>query len=224
LFFGLPSAYLTYRRPHLFKAALIPALIIGFFYSLSFEYLGEVGNAWIFPRPEIFIFDKFFFGLVPLDVMMWYVLWAFLIVSYYEYFVDAPKCRYSLRRIGFALLLGTPPLLAIVVAKYIFGTDISIPYPYLVLGLLALFPAAVLYGKNPKIFHKLFLVFPYLFLVFFTMELVALAHHYWAFTGDYIYTFNILGSTVPLEEIFFWIIASPLIIPAYYELLLDDSK
>lgn len=224
LYFGLPSAYLVFRKWCIFELAYPPALLFGFLYGLSFEYVNEVSGAWVFPLAHTFVFPDIFFG-VPGDVMVWYVLWVFMIVAYYEYFIDRPfSCRLVMRRVYKALILGALPLLAIVYFELILGQHLRIPYSYTITGLATLVPVYMLYLRKPKIFPKLAKNIPFLAAFFLVMEAVALLIGYWAFPGTYAYSFNFYGHTVPIEELLLWVIGSPLIIAAYHELFLDDER
>lgn len=60
LYFALPSAYLVFKKPCIFKTAVLPSLIFGFLYGVGFEYINEVGGSWIFPRAGEFVFPNLF--------------------------------------------------------------------------------------------------------------------------------------------------------------------
>ena len=223
LYFGLPSAYLVFRRPCIFKVALVPALVFGTLYSLGFEYISEVSNAWIFPLADAFVLPSLFFGVVSGDLMLWYFLWVFTIIVYYEYFIDRGVCDFTVRHIRSALALGILGLGIIAIAHYGFNTQITLFYSYAILGVLALLPALILHLRSPHLFRKLIQSVPFLALFFLVMELTALHVGYWAFTGNYLAVISLAGHVIPLEELLFWIFGSPIIIVAYHELFLDDG-
>lgn len=225
LYFSLPSTYLIFRNPRVFKQALLPSLIFGFLFAISFEYLNEVGNSWIFPLETSFIFPAFFFGVVPLDVIIWYVLWVFLIVCYYEYLIDrADEITYVRRRIYKLLGVAFSVIGVITFAEYILNTSIFIPYAYTVTGLASLIPLYLLYKRKPQVMGRLIRTVPFLALFFAIMEAVALSVGYWEFAGGSVFAFVIKGHLIPIEEILLWIIASPVVISAYHELILEDVK
>lgn len=224
LYFGLPACYLLSRKPEILKSAIIPTGIFGCVYGWGFEYVSEVSNAWIFPRGDEFIWPHFFFGQVSLDVMVWYALWVFTMICYYEYFISQQKQRVVMRRVYKVLGMGVAGLLSIAILKYVFSIEPVIPYAYAVLGSVTVLPLAVLYRRKPYTFPRLIRMIPFFGLLFLAMELSALAVGYWEFTGSYVYTIPVLGHVIPIEELLFWIIGSPLIITAYHELLLSNEE
>lgn len=225
LYFGLPSAYLVFKRPCIFKYAIVPSLIFGFLYGIGFEYINEVSGSWFFPLESTFVLPSLFFEIVPGDVIVWYILWIFMIISYYEYFINRHTvCRFLRRRIYKALGLGFLALGIIALAEYGFKTSIIIPYAYTITGLAALIPAYILYKRKPRLFPKLARTIPFLGAFFLIMEVIALSVGYWEFSGGSIFTIMVAGHLFPIEELVFWIILSPLVISAYYELFLDDER
>lgn len=224
LFYAVPILYLAFRKPCVIKPAIMPALVFGFLFGLSFEYLNEIGGTWIFPLQHLFLAPNLFFDLIPGEVMLWYFLWAFFVVEYYEYFIDRPtSCTFSYRRIGIALALGFFALAIIVFFEYWLGKSIVLPFAYLITGLAALIPLVFLFIRRKKLFPKLALTIPFLTLFFLIMEYVALAGNYWQFTGEYIFAIPYFGYLLPIEELIFWIILSPAVIAGYHELFLDDE-
>ena len=224
LYFGLPSAYLVFKKPYIFKLALPPVIIFGFIYAIGFEYINEVGGSWVFPLAQSFIFPQLFFGIVPGDVIVWYILWVFMVVAYYEYFI-VHRASYTLvmRRVYKVLGFGFLGLGVIAVAEYAFNASIVIPYAYTVSGLAALIPVFILYKRKPKRFPKLFQTIPFLAAFFLVMEVIALTVGYWELTGGSVFLMSIAGHAIPIEEIILWIIASPLVLSAYHELFLDEK-
>ena len=146
LYFALPSTYLIFRKPNILKIAIIPAFIFGFLFGIGFEYLNEVGGSWVFPLESQFVFPSFFFDTVPLDVIIWYILWVFTIICYYEYLIDRPSMpTFVSSRIYKLLALSTIALSIIAIAVYGLETDIVIPYTYTITGLISLIPVFKLY-------------------------------------------------------------------------------
>lgn len=224
LYFGLPSLYLILQKPHIFKSAIVPALIFGLIYGIGFEYLNEVGGSWVFPLENKFLFPNLFFDTVSGDVILWYVLWVFTIITYYRYFFSNVKVQLLRSRIVKFLLIGFAALGVIAFAEYVLNASIVIPYVYTVTGLAAFIPVCILYKKKPETFHKLYKTIPFLALFFLVMELVALTEGYWAFSGGSLFGFTVLGHLLPIEELLFWIIASPLVISSYHELTIAGEE
>lgn len=223
LYFALPSAYLFFRKPDIGKRALLPALLFGLLFGVGFEYLNEVGGSWIFPLESSFAFPSFFFGIVPLDVMVWYILWVFTVICYYEYLTDRPlPAKIAWGRVHKLLVVAIAALSIIAVAEFIVEKSIVIPFAYTVTGIASLLPVWMLYKRKPDVFPKLAQTIPFLALFFLIMEAVALSVGYWEFVGGSLLTMTIAGHLVPTEEIVFWILASPLIISSYHELTIEN--
>lgn len=220
LFFGLPIAYMTVRKPKTALPAILSGILFGGVFAVSFEYLAEINNAWVFPQAHNFYLPWHVLGVVPADVMVWYFLWAFIIVQYYEFFFDVPTKRIISHRAIGVTLLG----LSIAVALSLSQVKIHIPYVYAVLGTLTLLPVGVLRTVSSYRMKKLLYVIPFFTAFFLLMELSALKVGYWSFTGQYVYSVGLFGFLIPIEEIIFWIVGSPAIIVAYHELFIDDEQ
>lgn len=217
--FGLPILYLTVRKPRSALAAIIPAFLFGIILAASFEYVAEINNAWIFPQARYFYLPWHILGIVPADVMVWYFLWVFFIVQYYEFFWDVPTARMVSPRIIYVVVPGV----FVLATLYFLQARIQIPYAYAVLGGLTLFSIGILRGTSSYPVKKLLRTLPFLVFFFLVMEFVALKVGYWAFTGQYLYTLHVFGYAIPIEEFIFWIIGGPAIIIAYHELFVDDE-
>ena len=82
LFFVPPSVYITIRRPELFKQLFAYALLIGVPFVLIVDTIGVYNNAWW----ETSVFSYRIFGLVPIDTVLWGVLYAYTIPAIGEVF------------------------------------------------------------------------------------------------------------------------------------------
>lgn len=222
LFFGLPSGYLIIRKPSNFKKAALGGLLFGLLWGFSFDFIAELNRAWSYPRP--LTFPDYFLGVVSLDVMIWFFLWAFLIIAFYEYFVEydfskkiSPNIRYS---IFFGFLT-----LSVVIALFKTNPDLlRFPYAYLVLGALTLGPFLYVVRKRPKLLHKFLKITPFFVFLYLSFELVALYLNLWNFPGQYLGMIEIWHLRFPLEEFVFWILASSAVAASYHELFIDDQK
>ena len=220
LFFGLPIAYLSSKKPLIVRAAAIPALLFGSTFGVAFEYINEINLSWLYPFHDDFFFPWKVFGFVPADIVLWYILWIFLIVAYYEYFFDRPTKSIATVHGVCALLLGGAALLAI----HAWGERIVIPYTYAVLGLCSLIPVLIVLLRKRLPADRLLYAIPFFGILFLLMELTALSLGYWEFTGQFVLLLSIAQHDVPVEELFFWVIASPAVIIAHHELFTDDER
>ena len=221
-FLALPSIYLVYRRRSIFLPALAAALLFGLLYGVSFDYIVEVSGEWIFPRSSEFYTPNLYLNVVSGDVLNWFFWWVFLIVAYYESFVDRKNRKYVRGARGkhvAAILFGIAGLVLITALR----TKIAIPYSYTVLGAWALVPVIVLAFRRQYDLSRLLKSMPYLMLVFASMEILALLYGYWAFTGEYVGAVSFFGRRLPFEEIVYWILGSAVILISYHELFLDDE-
>jgi hypothetical protein len=192
---------------------------IGVLCAVPFEYVNYLNNSWTYEDNE-YLIANFIFG-IPLEVVGWYFLWAFSVAQFYEYFVDETR-KFIISNKLFWLV----PVFLGWVAVYLSGESLTVAYAYLLTGIAATLPAVYFLLARKSIFaYKKFIV-PTLFLSahFLLKEFVALYHNYWSFSGEYLYVFTVFGKTLPIEEVFFWIIASPVILICYYELFFDDGK
>lgn len=224
LYFGIPSLYLFVRRPkniHRISAALA----LGFIFSLILDLLAEFNSAWSWaPRGQL-LFNFKFLGIVPVDVLIWYILWLAFTVVFYEHFYehdhfDKVSIRFKKALIGFSALLSL-----VILCLLLYPSSLRMGHAYLILGLVGGLPPLVyLAARNLKLLGKLMKasLFPiFLFLVF---ELTALKLDQWRFPGQYFGTVQLFGLTFPIEEFFFWIIMGTSITLSYYELLVDDER
>jgi hypothetical protein len=98
-------------------------------------------------------------------------------------------------------------------------------YPYLIIGVAALFPAIYFIIKNKNFKFRKFLVPTLVVSTFlFIMESIALIKEFWIFNGNYIYSLNLFGKILPIEELIIWIFLSPFVVICYFELFIDDGK
>lgn len=223
-FFGLPAAYLVYRKPTVFLPALAGGVLFGLLYGVSFDYIIEVSGEWIFPRSHEFYAPSWYLDVVSLDVLNWFFWWVFLVIAYHESFVDRKskkiRAEIHIKKLVVGVLLGLIPLVAI----HNLNTNAAIPYSYFVLGVCALIPVALLIQRRRFETTHLLKSIPYFLLLFLSMEVIALLYGYWDFTGEYVAALPLFDTQLPFEEIIFWIIGSPIILVAYHELFLDDER
>lgn len=221
LFFGLPSAYLMRRRPRNFKKALIAGIILGLILGFSFDFVAEFNNAWgwgaDYALPTLF-------GVVSLDVLVWFFFWVFLVVAYYERFIENDRSKKISRNATWVCIGGLLLAMTVILQWKFAPWSLTLHYAYATLGTMALITCAVLLFRNPHLVHKVLYTTPFFVFMYLAYEITALHMGLWTFPGAYIGSVSIGAISFPLEELVVWIIASSAIVATYYEFVIDDNK
>ncbi len=221
LFFGLPSAYLLYRKPNNLKKVTVISVILGLIWGFSFDYIAELNNAWAWGGNTGLFFPLTFFSVVSLDILIWYFLWIFSIVSFYEYFIEYDNST-KISKNAFPIAITGVVAAALVIVLGMFTDVLLFEHTYFWLGVVTLIPYTYVVIRQPKLFAKSLLVAPYFFYLFLIFELTALYADLWSFSGQYIGMVSIMGLSFPVEEFFFWIMISATVTVAYYEHTVDN--
>ncbi|MDE2037811.1 MAG: hypothetical protein KGI69_01135 [Patescibacteria group bacterium] len=223
LFFGLPIAYLTIRRPGIFRKSLIFAFFFSLPLSIFVDTLAVYDGAWYVPHS---IAPFRLFGAATLEIYWFGLLWVLLAVLFYEHLSGqsisrpfSPAYRWLLAL--FALLVIIVPVLYLIDAALL-----AIPYFYLWMSLVFVMPMLVWFLVRYPAFLPRFIsagaYFSFLLLLF---ELTALHQGLWTFPGKhFIGWIELFGYRFPLEEFVFWIIFATPSLLAYYEYFADDRK
>ena len=86
LFFGLPSAYISWQRKDLVLRTLIYSFTIAVI-SIFTDYLAEQDQSWV----STSMFNTKVAGIVPIEALVWMFAFTYLIIAYYLYFFDTRK-------------------------------------------------------------------------------------------------------------------------------------
>lgn len=224
LFFGLPAVYLIFLNPAHIKKALVSALLFGLLWSFSFDFIAELNYAWSWSVGESLLFPGTFFGVVSLDIMVWFFLWIFLVVMFYEHFIERRVSKKISSNIWYSVSVGTVALIVMLTLFFIDPEILKFSYTYLVLGIAALCQFLYVIVRRPHLFPKTLEVVPFFLFLYLTFEIVALHLKLWDFTGQYVGMILINNLQFPLEEFFFWILLSSAVAVSYHELYVDDQK
>lgn len=220
LFFGLPAAYLSGRKP-----SAIPRVS---FFALTFAIIAVVGDifaikdgSWYVPT----IFSARLFGLVPVEDIVWFFLVSYLILIYYEVYFDHATHRAVGRRMMHLYSVLTLVILGLLSALTISGRVGSVDYFYLKSSIiLAIFPLIGFLIKFPHYVGVFLRITPYFAALFFLTELVGLHRSFWIFPGNhFIGWVSVGGFRFPIEELIFYIILFSCVTIAYFELF-DDNR
>lgn len=224
LFFGLPVLFLSYINKYIIQKSLWFSLAFSIPIWVLFDILATVGGAWEITET---VFPHRFLNIITYENLIFAILFGLFIILFYEHFFDKGK-RYDknskrLKKplLGFTVLALIVSALALINPSFLF-----IPYVYIVLWVLFVFPFLLYFLFTYRQFIVPFtLTTAYFFLVLLLFEFAAIKTHLWYFPGDHFIGFvTLFGVQMPFEEFFLWsIIATPSLI-AFYELFSDDRK
>jgi hypothetical protein len=223
LFFALPAAYLFIRKPKQLKR-LGATVLVGMIGAFIIDFLAELNGAWSWAPEGQLIFPEKLFGLIPLDVLIWYFFWIIFSVVYYEHFFEHEKTRRISPRFKSVLAFFVTALALLIAVFYFDPKLLEFRYAYFTIGFLGAVPFFYLISKRPRLIGKLLKAGLFNIFLFLSFELTALTLDQWRFPGEYIGTISLFGLIFPIEEFVFWIMLGTPIILSYYELFIDDGR
>lgn len=218
LWFFLPIHILLSHHPKIRNHISRFTLVFGLTAGLFIEAIAERGSAWhyetAFPFATI--------NNLPLEALIWYVLWFGVTAAIYRVFFDIDK--HSTKPVRFFKY--HQPLLLCLLVVVMSAVTITFfwrpPSPTFLTYLYLIAPLFIAPTIYTLILH------PYLFipmakttaalLVFaVAFEIIGLIVGWWTYPGAYIFALPVGQSVLPLEEIIFWIIAGPFFVISLYE-------
>jgi len=224
IFFGTPSAYLSWQNKKFVKKILLFSAVLGIPSIIIIDYVMEITGGWFIPYS---IFDPFrLFGYVTIDIVLWGFLYVYFIAIFYEAFLEqhAPRLyNIEFKYLFFGLVFALGTFVLVYLSR---PALLNISYFYLKIGiLLALVPIVFVLCKFPMWYGKFFKAGAYFFFLTFIYEITALLLGQWTFPADdqFIGFVNIAGIQFPFEEFFFWIMLGALAVLSYYKFF-DDRK
>lgn len=225
LFFAVPALYLLIRQPKQLKR-LAATLLVGMIASIAFDLVAEYNNAWIWSPINQPLFPYKLFGIIWVDVLIWYFFWILITIVYYEHFFERKKFESEKISPQFKkLIIFFSAVLILTVALYYLRPEaLKFKYAYLYLGLLISTPLYYLIYKKSRLAGKLLKAGLFSIFLFLSYELTALYLDLWRFPGNYIGQVQLFGIAFPFEEFVFWIILGAPASLSFYELYVDDGK
>lgn len=221
----LPTALFWYLEK--LNTRIIPIiLVIAFTATLFFETFAYLNGIWY----ELSPLSSRLFGLIPVEAFIaGFAHWLFFIVVYEYFFDDRKTSRKKTLPFLHYFLAGTASLIAFSLAYvYLFSaTFFTFPFALMiVLGFVVFITAIIIFQtKWIRVMPKV-LVFALCLLPFsLVYEYVSLQNdlRFFANVNEYIYSFNFLGMSLPVEELLF-VFLVPFWMAALYELYLDDGR
>lgn len=224
LYFLLPALYLTYRSPKFALKAALFAVVIGLPVMIIVDYFAHINNQWLIPSS---IIDFRLFGYVTLEVIFWAVVHIYLVIMFFQHFLDHHMKQGLLlepRMIKFVRIL-TVCFVIFLTSLLLNPSVLIFPYFYLLFGLVAiLLPIAIELSHHPKFLAKFFQTAIYFFYLTFLYEVSALKLGWWEFPDSkFIGMVNFWDVFFPFEELFFWIIMFAMAVLSVY-IALDDRE
>lgn len=224
LFFGMPSAYLIWRKPEIFTKSFIFSFIFSFPLSVVIDALAVFDKGWYIPES---IVPYRLFGVATLEVYVFDIFWVLFSVLFYEYFFDRQKGSERFpKAYKYLLLLFLVLMLAVVGAYYGNPSLLVIPYFYAWASVITVMFPLFLFGYYfRKFIPRLTIAALYFFYVMFLFEVAAFWGEQWIFPGThFIGWVEVFGISFPFEEFVFWMIFATPALLAYYEFFADDRK
>ena len=223
LFFGLPSVFLFIRKPKQIKR-LLATLTGGMLFAFIVDFLAEINGAWSWAPNGQLLFPNKLFGLIPIDVLIWYFFWILLTVVYYDHFFEHDRSEQVSKIFKIIFMFLFIVLVGIVITFYLDQNNLIFPYTYFWIVIFSALPFFYLILKKPHLVGKLLKAGIFSTFLFLSFELTALYLDQWRFPGEYIGHVQLFGLQFPFEEFVFWILFGTPIILSYYELFIDDGK
>ncbi|KKQ41530.1 MAG: hypothetical protein US60_C0037G0011 [Microgenomates group bacterium GW2011_GWC1_37_8] len=217
LFFFLPSLFISWRAPKYIARSLKFALLTLIF-TVPLNFAAHISNQWLIAK-SMFSFE---IGYTSVEMLLWIIFYVYLVVIYYEYFLDKhvikPKLDKTRRRnfLIYYFFMAFAGIVLIFIYPYISRYG----YYYLIAGIVfVLVPIFLVETRNPQFIIKFFKSAAYFFVLTFLYELSALQLGWWHFPsqGNFIGWVSILGLNFPLEELIFWIMLGSMAFLSYFE-------
>ncbi len=226
LFLGVPSVFLSFLNRKNIKKLAVFSLIFAIPISVVMDYIMEATGGWHVPYSILGSFRLFNF--VTLDLVLWSILEAYLILMFYETFLEkqcTPKLYHPNLKYLFVIFYIA---LGVFVLLYMFNpTILQINFFYLKMGItLALLPVAGTLLKFPKFWNKFLNIAAYFFIFNFIYEVTAVKLGQWSFPAEHqlIGIVQFMGARFALEELLFWMILTAMSVVAFYEIFDDDQR
>lgn len=217
LFFGLLSAYLSFRNPKYIKKCMVFSLVTGVPAIIVIDYIAHLTGQWQIPNS---ILPYRLLEYVSIEVIIWTVLNLYSVVIFYEHFLDHSQTKRIWNSHIRTLIKFLSALVVLFFTAYFLSPNmLKIPYFYLVFGcILIIFPVMGELAFHPKLIRKFVEVGAYFFYLCLLYEIVALKLDWWRFPSDqYIGRVTLFNVSFPFEELFCWLMFFSMAILTVYE-------
>lgn len=223
LFYGLPSVWLSWRTPTKVIKTLIFSVTLLIPLGVVLDYIGTIDHSWFIPTT---VFPFRLFNILPLEDFIWFFLFLYMSVIFYEHFFDKGKPELVDKHMKY--LAGPLVVLLVLFFVILFKNPalLAVPYAYFWIGLIfMLLPTISFLSFFPRLLAKHVKTGSYFFIHALLFELTGLQLNHWAFPGsNFVGRIELLGYHLPFEEFFFWILLGTISVLCYYEFFDDDRK
>jgi len=223
LYFGIPAAFLSWRKPSLIRKSLLFSLSFSITALFVLDYPAFLDNIWYVPN-SLF---RFLNSGIPIEDGIWMILWVYFVVICWEYFLDKDKNKTYFDKNTKYLLLTLGGLLTLFFASFVFAPQyLHQNYFFLKLGIIfEIIPMVIVLVKFPRLIPKVIMLGAYFLMTAYLIERSGLKFGHWYYGGQhYLGTVQLLGNRLPWEEIvFFWCLGASAVI-CWYEFFVDDRK
>ena len=223
LYFAVPSIYISIKNKSLIRKTALFSLASSLPLVFVFDYIAHVSSIWY----ENSVIGIRILNTFPVDTFLWGFLYAYFIISFYEYFFDKDKNKKKISKDFKILLYVFSGVIFLFGLFYFFAQQLLIIQQFYIFFVIfaMIVPIILVLYRYPKLRQKIWLMTGYFFIISFIYELVAIYLGYWYFYSSQIYIgmLNIFGFRFPIEE-FLWLVFAVPAILCVYEYFADDKK
>lgn len=222
LFWGLPSLFLSYiAREHIKKVFMFA--IIGTPFLMCLDLIFYLTNQWY----VVSSFSTRLFGIVAWDDAIYFFLWVYFPVLFWEYFFEKQNHEPLFGRRMLKLTAMFVFVSIGILATYLYTPHLAqIPYFYLNSTILfIIIPIIIGALVNPKLEVKFLATGVYFAFNSIIYEVTAIALGQWYYPSEqFVGWVEILGQRFPVEELVAWVLLGSTAILTWYEYFDDDYK
>lgn len=223
LFFGLPAIWLSFRNRAVAPKVFLFSAILFIPIATIIDYIALVNGSWLL----LSSFLPFrLFGVIPIEDYIWGFLLVYLIVMYYEHFIDKGRNELLGARMKYfsAILFFALVLFFVTLAKD--PTFLHMKYAYFWIGIfIIVLPCTLLFCRFPKLIFKYAKVSGYFFMLNVLHEATSMELGQWIFPGNnFVGWVDLWKYRIPAEEFIFFLVLVSFGTLTYYEFFDDDRK
>ena len=213
-----PVVYLGWRSPKPWKKILTATLIFGFLFGSFFEFIQQFNRSYIIAATVI----PKIFGFLSLDFVVWHLLMAAYVFTFYEHFINKVKSDIVSSRAKVIIIIAIIVLTVTIGLHYAHPSALHFSYAYAYFGTVAVIAPFVLAYKKPQLIRDMTLIAPFFLFFYFVIEWVGVPRHWWIYPGHYYIGWMTVGSLhFPIEELVYWMLLYPAALVAYYKIFVD---
>lgn len=223
--FGLP-AYALARYSAAPSAVLVSVMVFGAGMAVLLEGIAHIYGIWY----TVGVDELRLFGIIPLEVIATSITQTLFLALLYELIFDDgeySEAHISTRLTAFSIF-SLSVLILVGLHEYLFkDVFVSHSYIWMLITLVGstLATLAITDSLSLRFFDRLvhFTLVASVPLLLALCVAVANTQKVFAYANDYLYTFSLFGTMVPVEEILLTL-AIPLFVATFYEVYLDDAQ